>query len=48
MIELHLEGQVPRLGGRLAGYQSILDRLLAKEPGARYQSARELFAAIAV
>jgi hypothetical protein len=32
----------------LQGYQPILDRLLAKRPEDRFQSARELFATIAV
>jgi FixJ family two-component response regulator/predicted Ser/Thr protein kinase len=45
---LHVHGKVPRLPKRLAGYQPIVDRLLAKDPEARYQSARELFAAIAI
>jgi serine/threonine-protein kinase PpkA len=39
---------VPRLPPRLAGYQPVLDRLLAKKPEDRYQSALELFGAIAV
>ena len=37
-----------QLEPRLAGYQPILDRLLAKKPEARFRSARELFATIAV
>ncbi len=43
----HVHGEVPRLPKRLAGYQPILDRLLAKRPDARYPSARELFNHIA-
>ena len=39
----HVHGEIPRLPKRLAGYQPILDRLLAKRPDARFQSARELF-----
>jgi len=43
----HVHGEVPRLPKRLAGYQSILDRLLAKRADGRFQSARELFNFIA-
>jgi hypothetical protein len=39
---------VPRLPERLAGYQPIIDRLLAKDPDARFQTGRELFAMIAI
>ena len=48
LVTMHLHGEIPRLPGRLAGYQTILDRLLAKRPEERFQSARELFATIAV
>ncbi|HXM83184.1 MAG TPA: serine/threonine-protein kinase [Burkholderiales bacterium] len=48
MIEMHVKGPVPRLPERLAGYQPILDRLLAKQPADRFQSARELLERIAV
>lgn len=44
----HVRGEVPRLPPRLAGYQPVLDRLLARNPGRRFQSARELFATIAI
>jgi serine/threonine-protein kinase PpkA len=47
LIEMHVKGPVPRLPERLAGYQPIIDRLLAKKPDDRFQSARELFASIA-
>ena len=43
----HVHSPVPPLPARLAGYQGIIDRLLAKNPQARFQSARELFAHIA-
>jgi len=43
-----VNGEVPRLPERLAGYQTIVDRLLAKQPENRFRSARELFATIAV
>jgi tRNA A-37 threonylcarbamoyl transferase component Bud32/DNA-binding NarL/FixJ family response regulator len=43
----HVHGPIPHLPGRLAGYQPLLDRLLAKRPQDRFQSARELFAYVA-
>jgi serine/threonine-protein kinase PpkA len=43
----HVHGEIPRLPKRLSGYQLILNRLLAKRPDARFQSARELFNFIA-
>ena len=43
----HVHSPVPPLPARLAGYQGIVDRLLAKNPDARFQSARELLAHIA-
>jgi serine/threonine-protein kinase PpkA len=48
LVSAHLHAPVPRLPERLAGYQPIIDRLLAKDPAERFQSARELFAKIAV
>jgi hypothetical protein len=45
---MHVNAPVPRVPERLAGYQPILDRLLAKDPADRFQSARDLFGAIAV
>ncbi|MDA8110333.1 MAG: serine/threonine-protein kinase, partial [Betaproteobacteria bacterium] len=48
IVYLHVHGEAPRLPARLAGYQPILDRLLAKDPADRFPSARELFARIAV
>jgi hypothetical protein len=44
----HVHGPIPRLPARLAGYQGILDRLLAKAPEERFQSAHQLFALIAI
>ena len=43
----HVHSEIPRLAPPLAGYQPLLDRLLAKHPDNRFQSARELFAYIA-
>jgi serine/threonine protein kinase len=48
LVYQHVHGPIPRLPARLAGYQSILDRLLAKSPDERFRSAHELFAMIAV
>ena len=48
LLYMHINGDVPRLPARLAGYQPIVDRLLAKQPAERFQSARELFATIAI
>ena len=48
VVNMHVNAPVPRLPERLAGYQPVLDRLLAKKPEDRYQSALELFAAIAI
>jgi len=43
----HVHGPIPKLPKRLAGYQSLLERLVAKRPDDRFQSARELFNYIA-
>jgi FixJ family two-component response regulator/tRNA A-37 threonylcarbamoyl transferase component Bud32 len=48
LVYMHVHGEIPLLPERLAGYQTIIDRLLAKKPADRFQSARELFATIAV
>jgi len=48
LVRMHVHQPIPRLPERLAGYQTIIDRLLAKRPEDRFQSARELFATIAV
>ena len=48
LVYQHVHGPIPRLPARLAGYQGILDRLLAKTPAERFQSAHELFAMIAI
>ena len=43
----HVHGEVPLLPPHLSGYQTLMDRLLAKNPDARFGSARALFAYIA-
>lgn len=48
LIYQHVHGPVPQLPGRLSGYQPIINRLLAKQPEYRFQSARDLFAHIAI
>jgi serine/threonine protein kinase len=48
LISMHVNAPRPTLPARLGGYQPILDRLLAKKPEDRFQSARELFALIAI
>ncbi|HKQ28772.1 MAG TPA: serine/threonine-protein kinase [Burkholderiales bacterium] len=48
VVNMHVHAPVPRLPQKLAGYQGVLDRLLAKQPDDRFQSARELFGLIAV
>ena len=48
LVYMHINEAIPRLPERLAGYQPIIDRLLAKQPADRFRSARELFATIAV
>ncbi len=47
VIYKHKRAQIPALAPQFARYKPILSRLLAKEPAARYQSARELREAIA-
>ncbi|MDX1519623.1 MAG: hypothetical protein R3318_05825, partial [Gammaproteobacteria bacterium] len=42
LIYKHVHADLPKLKDDLAKYQPILDRLLAKDPGDRYQSAVEL------
>jgi len=42
----HVHGPIPKLPGRLIGYQPLLERLVAKDPNKRFQSARELYSFI--
>jgi len=46
VIYLHGNADVPRLPPELAGFQPVIDRLLAKQPGQRFQSAMELLQAL--
>ena len=39
----HVHAPVPQLPPRTAGYQPLLDRLLAKNPNDRFQTARDLY-----
>jgi len=42
VILQHLQAPVPRLPDELSGFQDLVDRLLAKDPDRRFQSAREM------
>jgi hypothetical protein len=42
LIYKHIHGEIPLLPGRVREYQPIVDRLMAKHPDERYQSAAEL------
>jgi DNA-binding NarL/FixJ family response regulator len=44
IMEQHSSSPIPRLPEALAGQQALLDRLMAKNPNARYASAEELLA----
>jgi serine/threonine-protein kinase PpkA len=48
LIYQHVHGPIPQLPAKLSGYQPIINRLLSKKPADRFQSARELFAYIAI
>ncbi len=47
MIIKHRQAPIPRLPKALAGYQAVIDRMLAKDPNERFQSAAEVFNAVA-
>jgi tRNA A-37 threonylcarbamoyl transferase component Bud32/CheY-like chemotaxis protein len=44
LMEMHLNAPIPRLPEALGGFQKLLNKLVAKDPAARFQSARELYA----
>jgi len=46
LVRQHIHGEIPRLPPELRRYQGLLDRLLAKDPQARFESASELIAAL--
>jgi len=46
LVRLHVNEPAPRLPEPLAAHQPLLDRLLAKKPEDRFQSAAELCAAV--
>ena len=48
LANMHVHAPVPKLPERLAGYQPVLERMLAKRREERFESARELFAKIAI
>jgi serine/threonine protein kinase len=43
---MHVNSPVPRLPDKLARYQGIIDKLLAKDPSDRFSSAEELIKAL--
>jgi serine/threonine-protein kinase PpkA len=47
IMAMHLNAPIPRLPEELNGFQKLLNKLVAKNPDARFQSARELYAYIA-
>lgn len=46
LLDAHLTADVPALPGSAAALQPIVNRLMAKKPDARFQSAEELVAAL--
>lgn len=48
LIYRHVHDPIPQLPAKFSGYPPIVNRLLAKKPQDRFQTARELFAYIAI
>ncbi len=46
LIYQHVYAPVPELPGKLAGYQEIINKTMAKHPAERYQTAAELIRAL--
>ena len=46
LLDAHVNGEIPQLPETCSRYQNIVDKLLAKSPDDRYQSADELLAAL--
>jgi serine/threonine-protein kinase PpkA len=46
VISMHVNAAVPKLAALLSDYQPVLDKLLAKAPADRYQSAADVVADI--
>ncbi|MBI3714571.1 MAG: protein kinase [Betaproteobacteria bacterium] len=44
LLRLHVYAELPKLPPPLAGYQQLIDRLMAKDPAVRFQSADEVVA----
>jgi eukaryotic-like serine/threonine-protein kinase len=47
IAEQHVRAPIPKLPENLSAYQGLIDRLMAKRPEARFQSAQELLAELA-
>jgi len=46
LLRQHINAPIPRLPAQLSAYQALVDRLLAKRPEDRYQSASEVLEAV--
>ena len=46
LMRMHVTAPIPRLPDELAAHQPLLDRMLAKDPQDRFQSASDLCATI--